>query len=283
MSTILVTTANGQVGRAMLQPLVAAGHRVLAGVHSPATFKPIPGVEPVVFDFADPASIQKTLQGVDGLFLNSPPLFPNAPESVGQVIELARAAGVRHLVLMTNLLAEADPSSDHRRLELRLFEGGVPWTILRPGFFMQNFITQAGASIKAEGAFYFPAGQGVVGYVDAHDIAEVGARVLSETGHEGRIYHITGPALLRMAEVATQLGQALGREIRYVDIPGEAFRGALLGLGLPEAAANFMTFLYDSAVRNNWAARLSGDVEQVLGRPARSFADFAAEHLEALR
>lgn len=278
----LVTTANGTVGRNVVEHLLALGWAVRAA-SSRGTGPAQPGVEWVRFDFGDPATHDGALQGVSAIFLNAPPMFPTAVEDTGRVVDAARRLGVAKVVLMTNLFAGADPSSDHFRMEQIVVGSGLRWAVVRPTFFMQNFITQSGGSIRAEGAFYLPSGDGRVGFVDARDIGEVAARAIASDAFDGRYLGLTGPEILSHADVAVLLSQATGRTVTFVDIPAEAFAQALRSWGLSEAAVGFMVFLQDVVVRTNMAAVVTEVVQEVTGHAPRSFASFAADHVEAWR
>jgi uncharacterized protein YbjT (DUF2867 family) len=151
--------------------------------------------------------------------------------------------------------------------------------VLRPTFFMQNYSTMSAASIRA-GAFYEPAADGATSFIDARDIADVAVLALTEPGHEGKAYALTGPAALTRAQVAAALSKASGHEVKYVPVDDAALRSSMAGA--PVSLIELMSVLF-SLVRQGLTAAVSSDVEKALGRPPRDFAAFAADHAQAWR
>ena len=276
----LVIGSTGTVGSALIAELARRRLPAVAATRDPSR-RPVPaGVESVAFDYADDASVQRALVGVDRLFVLAPPGLERQAERWRGVFARAAAAGVGHVVLMTAKGAGEDTA--HGQGEAALQASGLGWTLLRPTFFAQNFLTYSGDSIRRDGVFQYPAGDGRAAFVDARDIAAVAAEVLAApAAHAGRRYELTGPAALSMADVAGVLSGVLGRAVRYVD-PGEAgYRQALEANGLPPALAGMFTHLYAVVVKNGWAAGTSDDVAAVLGRAPTSFERFACDHAAA--
>jgi uncharacterized protein YbjT (DUF2867 family) len=274
----LVTCATGNVGSKVIDHLLATGCNVRAGTRHPEKGQSRPGVEWVLFDYSDPTTMDPAMKGCDCVFLNMPPAYDKTLERLSMAIDRMKANGIGKVTFMTNLFTEANPASEHRKLELYLAGSGLRYTIVRPSFFMQNFLGQHGQTIKSDGAFYLPAGKGRIGFIDTRDIGEVCARSLTDGNLDGQTLLITGPELLDHDDVANILSRTLGRTIRYVDIPVEAYRGGLRSFGMPDHAVDFMVFLFDTAVRNNMAAVLTDEVKRVLGRPPRSFRQFVSDH-----
>lgn len=273
----LVIGASGTVGSALVAELSRRNLPTVAATREPSRHTFPEGVEKVVFDYADDASVRLALAGVDGMFVLAPPGMEHQVERWGSLFAHAKAAGVRHVVLMTAKGAGED--TPHGQGEATLKASGLGWTLLRPTFFAQNFATYSGETIRREGAFYYPAGEGRAAFVDVRDIAAVAAQVLVDPGaHAGKSYELTGPAALSMSEVAEELSGVLGRTIRYVDPGEEGYRKALESNGLPPALAGMFTYLYAVVVKNGWAAGTSDDVANVLGRAPTSFAQFARDN-----
>jgi uncharacterized protein YbjT (DUF2867 family) len=156
---------------------------------------------------------------------------------------------------------------------------GLAWTILRPNEFMSNAYFWRD-TVKSQGVVYAPTGDGKHAAIDPLDIAAVAAKALTTSGHEGKTYALTGPEALSTAEQAAKLGAAIGRDVRHVDMPSAAFREQLANMGLPPVAIDPLANFYD-LVRQGKLAYVHPTVEQVTGRPARGFADWARDHAAA--
>jgi uncharacterized protein YbjT (DUF2867 family) len=282
---ILVVGATGNTGRETVPRLLERGIAVRALSRDPERARALPGfsgAEIVAGDPARPETLEPAMQGVTKVFL-IPPSGPGSDTSEQNVIEAARRAGVRHIVKLSALCA--DPSapsmalSHNYRAEEILKSSGVPYTILRPSSFMQNFLYYYSASIRGEGAVYQSLGEARMAIIDTRDIAEVAIKVLTSEGHEGKTYDLTGPEALTYAEAAEKLGAAIGRPVRYVDVPAAAYEQALVGFGLPPFVAAEVVNIYGRGpYREGKAGSISSSVADLLGRPARSFSEFARDH-----
>lgn len=282
---ILVVGATGNTGRETVPRLLERGIAVRALSRDPERARALPGfggAEIAAGDPARPETIEPAMQGVTKVFL-IPPSGPGSDTSEQNVIEAARRAGVRHIVKLSALCA--DPSapsmalSHNYRAEEILKSSGVPYTILRPSSFMQNFLYYYSASIRGEGAVYQSLGEARMAIIDTRDIAEVAVKVLTSEGHEGKTYDLTGPEALTYAEAAEKLGAAIGRPVRYVDVPAAAYEQALVGFGLPPFVAAEVVNIYGRGpYREGKAGSVSSSVADLLGHPARSFSEFARDH-----
>jgi uncharacterized protein YbjT (DUF2867 family) len=233
---ILVTGATGAVGSQVVEQLSSTGAPVRAFVHDdPEKAAKVreTGIEISEGDFGKPDTLEAALEGVDQLFL----LMGSAENQVeleNDAIEAAGRVGVHHVVKLSIHGAEIGspvPFRDwHGRIEEKLERSGLSYTHLRPTFFMQN----AAYMLAPEGVFYMPAGDGRIGWVDVRDVAAVAVRALTEDGHEGKAYDMTGLEALSFAEAAERISAATGREIRHVDVPPEAARQGMLSSGMPE-------------------------------------------------
>lgn len=279
---ILVTGATGTVGSRLVKELVEKSVKVRAGVHTLEKSGKIkgPGVEIAEVDYAKNESVKEALKGVDSLYLLTP-FVPDQVEIARLMVDEAKAAGVRYIVKQSGMAATLEPSitagSLHREAEKLIEESGMQFTFLRPNFFMQNFLNYFGSTMRNEGKIVLPLGEGRVSYVDARDVARVAAEVLTNAGHEGMVYVLTGPEALSVMDVARDFTKAAGREITYVDAPEEAFRKTMDELGMPGWVIDSMMELHE-VCRNGLAEAVTNNVEEVTGRAATTFKEFAKEN-----
>ncbi len=281
---VLVMGATGTVGREVVKELAARGAPVRALVRSLEKAAMFDGldVEIVQGDLEDAASVAAALSGVGHFFL----LTANPPNQVDlerRLLAAADAAGVEHIVKLGVSNASDDHEVNffrwHREIERRIEESGIGWTHIQPNNFFQNTLFQVD-SIREQGAFYGPFGDGLVASVDVRDIAAVSAIALTEPGHMGSALELTGPAALSHVEMASTLSNALEREISYVNVSLEDFHAGLLDQGRPQYFADGLTTLYGQLAAGG-QSRVTGTIEEVTGRPARSFAEFAADYAPA--
>lgn len=284
MTTILVTGATGTVGTQTIEALSKVqGAQVRAGVRSAQKAAALKkgNVTPVDFDYGNAASVKAALAGVDHVFLLTP-FDPNQVQMGKALVDAAKAAGVKHVVKLSALGSNIEPGIQlgrwHREVEKHLEASGLGWTILRPNNFMQNFVNYYPPD--KEGVIYLPWGQGKCSWIDARDLGAVAAKVLTSAGHEGKGYDLTGPEALGIADVAAELSKVSGRTIKYVDVPEDAAKSAMLGMGMPAFAVDAMMELH-AIDKAGYAAAVTPVVEQLLGRKPRSFAEFAREHASA--
>lgn len=283
---IVVTGATGQIGSEVVRQLAAKGEKVRALIRDPkkAVSLSDPNVLFVKGDFSDPKSLDDAFKGATKLFLLSN-FEPNQVQMQHNAIEAAKRAGVKHVVKLSALGAAKDATVSvgrwHAETEEELKKSGMKWTILQPHFFMQNLAMMAG-SIKGQGALYAPMKDGKVAFVDTRDIATVAAHVLTDPGHEGQTYVITGGEALSFHEVAQQIGAATGKPVKYVDISPEDARKGMVGAGIPEWMANDLVGLYGIFAAGYGAA--TTDVVQKVGKTQpRTFAQFAKENAEVFK
>jgi uncharacterized protein YbjT (DUF2867 family) len=281
--TVLVTGATGNTGGPLVELLVQKGAQVRAMVRSEAAVARFAGtpVTPVVADFDDTAAVAAALVGVERAYLVTPS-SERAQAQQERFAELAAAAGVQHLVKLSQLAAdEASPVRFlryHAAVERRIRELGIGWTFLRPNLFMQGLLAMAGP-IRADGRFAAPIGDARVSAIDVRDITAVAAAVLTEPGHEGATYTLTGPAAVTHAEIAAAIGAATGRDVGFVDVPPPVFAAHLRGV-LPPWQVEGLLEDYAHYARGEAAAVLP-TVHDVAGREPRTLAEFAADHAAA--
>jgi uncharacterized protein YbjT (DUF2867 family) len=281
---ILVIGGRSKIGSALLELLSASGQEVRALNRDSEADAALPsGVQPVVGDLASPQSLTDAMAGVDKVFLLSSP-HPDAVQWHRNAIDAAREAGVSLLVRSSILGAERDTDAvfvtQAGESDAYLAQSGLDHVILRPNMFMQNIPESTIPSIGADGRFYANAGKARLSMVDTRDVAAVANVVLTESGHSGSRYDLTGPEALSYADVAAKLSAVMGREVSYVEAPDDAVRGALLGFGLNEWFANALVGLfgdYRESGTDGYASVVSGDIERVTGRRPRSLDQLLSE------
>jgi uncharacterized protein YbjT (DUF2867 family) len=279
--TILVTGSTGTIGSATVRSLAAMpGVTVRAAVHArPA--EPQADVEAVEVDFDRPETVRDAAAGVDAVFMITPPV-PNQAELAQRLLDGLAAAGVHRLVRLSAM--GADQGQDlafmraHAETERGIAESGIPATILRPNSFMSNFV--AFNPPDHDGNIVLPWGDAGVSLVDPRDVADVAAQVLTTDAHVGKGFALTGPAAITVGEIASTIAEVTGRQIRYVDAPEEAMRQGMLGYGMPPPMVEALLELW-ATNRSGATAPVTDAVQQVAGRPARTFAEFARDHAEA--
>ena len=280
---ILITGASGNVGKEVLKQIVPTGANVRAAFQTVTKAAAAPsGVEIVTMDYNQPQTLQAALKGVEKVFLVGPPTA-NLPVLERKAIDEIKRSGVRHVVKLSAMGGrDAIFLRQHADSEDYIKSSGVAYTFLRPNGFMQNFVTYNGATINSQNAFYGSQGEGKVSHIDLRDIAAVAVKTLTEHGHEGKAYTLTGPEALSNPRVAEILSEDTGREIKYVDLTAEQFKQALLGAGLPEWSANALVDL-QQFYRRGSASAVTRDVEQLLGRKPISFEQFSRDYAQAFQ
>ena len=195
-------------------------------------------------------------------------------------LALAVQAGTGHVVIDSAMGMEVREDLPIRRLERHVASLGVDWTLLRPNFYMETFGEGfLGERIRGSGRFSMPVQGALVSVVDGADVAAVAAEVLTSSGHSGRAYTLTGPEALTHEEIAGLISEVAGREIHFEPCTDEEMLGWLTGSGWRPDVAGVVIAMYQS-VRAGVRAGVTEDVATVLGRPARSFADFAKRHAD---
>lgn len=275
--TVLVTGATGNVGRLVVEGLVAEGAEVRALSRAPeraARLLPA-GVRTVDGDLGRPGTLDAALKGVEQLFL-----FPVA-RTAREVVARAREAGVRRIVVLSSGAVSAGlDTTHHLPVERAVEESGLEWTHVRPGEFARNKLHMWGPSIRAEGVVRsaFPDALGVP--VHEADIAEVAAAALLEDGHTGRAYSLSGPERLSHREQAGALADGLGRRLRFEPLTYGQARAAYIASGIPADIAEYL--LGYQAEYAEEPPQVLPDTERVLGRPGRTLARWAADHAAEL-
>lgn len=263
---ILVTGATGTVGSSVVKALQAKRADFVAASRE-AQKKSGSDVAAVSLDFADPFTYEKATQGVEKVFLLGPPADPAMDQLLTPFVHHLKEKGISRVVYLSAFGVEevSESMPFHANMEKMLKENGFALTILRPGFFAQNFSNYERDNIVNRKVIYSPSGQGKAAFVDTNDIGEVAAKVLLETGHEGKAYTITGPATYSYADVAGILSEVRGETIHYPSPSPEEYAQTLKSAGAPDFVAGYMNNVY-SLIRDGHADYISPDVENLLGR-----------------
>ena len=287
--TILITGPTGKVGRRLIPLLARRGVTARAASRSPLAQHA--AVEPVRFDWTDESCYEAARKGVDGMYLVTGSI-PQAEHAgyIRALLDGAARAGVRRVVLLSTYgVGQAPPENPLRQIELAVESSGVPYTIVRPAAFMQNFSEglrwreSLVEGIRERDEIVAPGGDGLVSYVSTGDIAAIAAIALIEDGHEGKAYTPTGPQPLTLTQVAEHISWAAGRRITYVETDRTPIRDALLAAGAPPQTAEHNSQAYVHAVSSGAMGVLNDDVLEVIGRPPVSFGEFAVGAAAAWR
>ncbi|WSQ06473.1 NAD(P)H-binding protein [Streptomyces sp. NBC_01231] len=272
---IVVTGATGNVGRPLVRALVTAGEQVTAVSRGISAGDLPAGVRHHQADLAKPESLAPALDGAHALFLLTSGDFVSAGGSVSDVLDVARAGGVGRVVLLSSqgVATGSHPST----LEDAVTESNLEWTLLRPGGFDSNTLQWA-EMVRAQRMVGAPFGDVALPTIDPADIAEVAAVTLRDVGHVGRTYELTGPALVSPRQQAMAIGDALGEPVRFVEQSRAEARAQMLQF-MPEPIVEATLDILGRPKATE--QRVSPDVEKVLGRPPRTFAEWAARNVAA--
>ncbi|MBE2237487.1 MAG: SDR family oxidoreductase [Caldilineaceae bacterium] len=283
-ATILVTGASGNVGAEVVKRLLAGGLPVRAADRKPARLRERFGdaLEVVEFDFMRPETYTAAFAGIERMFLMRPPQLTNVKKYIVPALDAARQAGVRHVVFLSLIGIENNQQVPHYAVEQYLVASPLSYTFLRASFFMQNLNTTHRDEIRERSELYVPVGKGKTSFIDARDIAAVGALALSQPGHENKAYDLTGSEALDYYAVAAIFSEVLGRPITYRNPSALGFlwRQVRGGVSLPFAVV--MTWLYNST-RKGMAAQVTDEVQRLLGRAPISLRQYVIDYQDVWR
>ena len=260
-SPILVIGSTGKTGRRIVQRLTEQGRPVRHGAR---------GSNPP-FDWGAPETWPAALEGVEAVYISYYPdlAAPGAAAAIERLTGLAKKAGVRRLVLLSG---RGEPEA--QRCEQIVAECGIDSTLVRASWFAQNFSESFLLDAVLSGVVALPTGDVGEPFVDADDIADVAVAALTEPGHAGRLYEVTGPRLLTMEEATREIADAAGRPLRFERIPTEAYEAGLAEAGVPDEVASLVMYLFTTVLDGRNASTANG-VREALGREPRDFADYA--------
>lgn len=260
---ILVTGGTGKTGRRLIQRLQAAGIPVRVGSRSAA----------LPFDWTLPATWQPVLTDIDAVYIAFQPdlAVPGAGETIQAFTDLAVRQGVRHLVLLSG---RGEPEAQHCEEIVR--QAGATWTVLRAGWFAQNFSESYLLDAVLAGIVALPMNTVQEPFVDADDLADVAFAALTDPRHAGQLYELTGPRLLTFAQATAEIAAATGRDIPYLPITIDEYTGAMAAQGLPAEVIHLIAYLF-TTVLDGRNACLTDGVQRALGRAPKDFAVYARE------
>ncbi|MBB5935820.1 NAD(P)H-binding protein [Streptomyces zagrosensis] len=270
--TILVTGATGNVGRHVVEQLLGKGHRVRALSRTPQLATLPAEVEVVGGDLTKPETLGAAFDGVSGVHLTTYN-GSEAPLTTGpELAELVEKAGVRRVTVLW--------SGQEGSVERAVRGGTAAWTLIQPGEFMSNSLAWAEA-VRVDGVVREPYPQALNATIHEGDVAAVIALALTEDGHEARTYRLSGPQALTVPQKIAALGAALGRELRYVELTDEQARERWRSSGVSAEAIEMLAAWHSNPPPEGYT--VVPTVAEVTGRPARTYAAWAAEHVERFR
>jgi uncharacterized protein YbjT (DUF2867 family) len=285
LNMILITGGTGTSGQPIVQGLLDRGERVRALSRDPEKAARTLGddVEIARGNFSDPASLEAAMEGVDRAMLIVASL-PDQPAMESAFIDAAGRAGVGYIVKFSVIRPDVNSPMrfmrGHAQAEAKLKSSGIAWTMLRPTFFLQNLLGLAHSAKR--GTIHMDAGDGQTPFVDTRDIAAVAVTALTERGHEGKTYEITGPRAVGMADVAREISAVSGREVKYVNVPPEAAKQALMQAGVPEWNAAGINEL-NAALREGKMANVTDVVREIGKKEPTTLQQFVRENANVFR
>ena len=298
--TILVTGATGTVGSEVVKQLAAisssSGYNVRAAVHSNNKSVKLrqlnsEDIEIVDLDYTKQETVAHALNNVDKVFLQTLPT-PNVADICSNIINEAKKNGVKYVVKLSAMGADSEPRSTILRLhgeeEKIIEDSGIPYTFLRPPAYMQNFVTQFGHTIKTQNAFYVPAGDAMMSFIDSRDIGAITAGILTRNNsgsslqHKNKAYDITGPDAISYGQAADILSSEAGKKISYVNITEEDARKGMNQIGVSDWFIDIMMELF-RIIRAGYGSETTTVVEDITGRKPISFAQFAKDYAKVFR
>jgi uncharacterized protein YbjT (DUF2867 family) len=282
---ILITGSTGHIGSEVVRLLSQAGMPARALVRNPSQKQNLPGITWVTGDLAKRETLPAVFDGCTKLFLLTGNV-ENMTELQHNAIAAARQAGATHVVKLSAFGASSHSNSMigrwHHEVEKELQESGLAWTILRPHHFMQNLLSQSENIIK-DGVVYSAAGEGKIPFIDTRDIAAVAVVTLTQAGHAGKKYVITGSEAISYRQVTEIIGAAICKQLRYIDESFDVARVRLMQAGQP-------SWLIDSTLALAAYQRAGGPTETITsvvadltGKPPRTFAEFAHDYVASFR
>ncbi len=263
----LVLGATGKTGRRIAKLLTDRGHPVRLGSRSATPS----------FDWANEKGWDACLEGVESVYINYAPdlAMPGATDSIQRLVDKARQHGVKRLVILSGRGEE-----EAQACETIVMASGLDWTVVRASWFNQNFSEGAFVEMVESGQITLPDVDTPEPFVDVDDIAEVAVAALTESGHSGEVYEVTGPRMLTLADVAAELSSATGRNIVYTPVPHDAFVSSVAESGAPQDVLWMLDYLF-ATVLDGRNAYLTDGVQRALGREPKDFSDYARETVAA--
>jgi len=264
--TILVLGGTGKTGSRVAHRLTELGYTVRLGSRK----------SELPFDWENAATWEPVLQNIDSVYITFQPdlALPGADEMIAAFSKLAVDNGVKKLVLLSG---RGEPEA--RRCENMVMEAGADWTIVRASWFMQNFNESHLLEPILAGYVSLPVGDVGEPFIDADDIADVAVAALTQRGHSGKVYEVTGPRLITFREAVAEIAAASGRNIHYEQISLDKYTAMLEAYGVPEVVTSLLTYLFTEVLDGRNAMLMDG-VQQALGRTPVDFSTFVHKYAE---
>jgi uncharacterized protein YbjT (DUF2867 family) len=282
----VVTGASSTVGSEIVNYLLASGQKVRVAVRDLDRYSlTSSGLEIVHVDYYKPETFDNLFAGGEKMFLLVP-FVKNMIEITSGIVKIAKKQGVKYIVnqslLGPDVYSGSTISRLHRRVEKVIRESSIPFTILRPNYFMQNFIVFFSHTIKSQGSFYIPAGDGKVSFVDVRDSALVAAKLLTvnDSQHMDKTYNVTGPESLSYKQAAEILSNQIGKRISYINITDDEARQGLKDIGVSDQLIPLLLEMYND-IRIGYASAISSVVQEITDNKPISFSRFAKDYANA--
>ncbi|MDJ0782629.1 MAG: SDR family oxidoreductase [Desulfosarcinaceae bacterium] len=279
METLLIAGATGNTGSEVVRQLSAAEIPFSALIRDRRKAPEIPNATWVEGNFTDRDSLAAAFDGHDRIYV-AMPAHPDNAQWMHHLLDAAQSAGVRHVVKLSgmgaNLAAGSEIIRVHAQTDALLKASGIAYTLLQPNSFYQNILS-AIATIQAEGAIYISLGESRQSFIDIRDVAAVAVKALTEAGHAGKTYLLSGPEALSFHDLAEKVSKAIGKPVTYHPISDAQMQAGLLKAGLSEWEAEKLAEIFSWFAKGGYEA-VTPDVESVLGRPPLRFDDFMTAH-----
>lgn len=281
MEKLLVLGGTGNIGFPLIEILAEKAVTIVAGTRTPekvaGDFKKFPTVEVKPFDFLDPATFDEALESVDRVFFVRPPQLANPPIDMYPFLEAVKAKQIKQIVFVSLIGVDKNPVTPHHKIEKKINELAIPYTFIRPSFFMQNLSTTHLVDIQKERDLFVPAGKSKTSFIDTRDIAAVAAECLLKEEYLNQKLEITGAEAISYEEAAQIMTQVLGEKISYSQPSLLKFRKTMLHRGIKKDYVNVMVMLYLITQLGN-AKKVTPIVQQVLNREPISFQQFVEDN-----
>lgn len=269
---ILVVGASGMVGSELVRVLKEQGHAVRATTSKKPTSK-----EQIQVNVVTGEGIKAAFDGVDRAFILSPPGYADQYALLSPLIQEAKRRGLKKVVLMTAMGANANEAAPFRKAEVDLEKSGLAYNIIRPNWFLQNFHTFWIQGIATQNKILLPAGTAKVSFIDARDIAATAAKLLVSHQYDNQAFDLTGPESVDHSQVAAAISQVARRPITYQEITEEEFLSGLLNAGLPKDYAQFLVMII-GFLRQGYSERRTSFVKEITGREPRSLQNYVNDY-----
>lgn len=280
-TNILITGATGNTGMPVVERLAQMNIPFRAMVHSPDKENLVKKglAEVAVGELNDPASLERALEGIDRVYLLSPP-SPDQFKVQSSFVDIAKRTGVKHIVKLSAIGTALDSTvgllRTHAQVEEYIKKSGIAYTFLRPHFFMENLLMNVD-TVRRDGAIYSPLGETKISTISVRDIGAVVAKILTTEGHGGKTYTLTGPAAVTYSDIAAALAAIINRPVKYVPVPYEAAQASMVNAGMPAWFADDLIRLMKS-----WAdgkgSMVTPDVEKIINRKPLGIREFFEIH-----